>query len=148
MINSINSAMQMPAMPKQNTALTSEQKEKAQDILSNFSVDELTGDDALSIVESFKELGISPGKELEQLMAYNGFDAKSIGDMARENGADMPPPRPQQSVSSSNELVSFLEELLENLEGDLSEDDKTSILSAVQDKFGLEEKDSIVDVKA
>lgn len=148
MINSINSAMQMPAMPKQNTALTSEQKEKAQDILSNFSVDELTGDDALSIVESFKELGISPGKELEQLMADNGFDAKSIGDMARENGADMPPPRPQQSVSSSNELVSFLEELLENLEGDLSEDDKTSILSAVQDKFGLEEKDSIVDVKA
>ena len=138
----------MPAMPKPSSPLTSEQKEKVQEILSQFSTDELSGDDALSIVDSFKEIGVSPGKELEQLMADQGFDAKSIGDMARENGADMPPPKPQQSVSSSNELVSFLEELLENLEGELSDDDKTSILSAVQNKFALEEKDSLIDVKA
>lgn len=150
MINSIGSGMQIPSMQQQNTPLTADQKEKAQEILSQFSVDELSGNDALSIVESFQEIGISPSKELEQLMADNGFDAKAVGGMARENGADMPPPppKPQDSTSNSSELVSFLEELLENLDGELSDDDKTSILSAVQNKFGLADKDSLVDVKA
>ena len=54
MINSINSGMSMPAMPKPSSPLTSEQKEKVQEILSQFSTDELSGDDALSIVDSFK----------------------------------------------------------------------------------------------
>lgn len=151
MINSISSDMQMPMQQTrgQNTPLTSEQKEQAIEVLEQFSADELSSDDALSIVESFSEIGIKPGAELEQIMADMGFDAKEIGGMAKDAGAQMPPPPPPQSdVSNSSEMVDFLEELLANYDEQLSDEDKTSILSAMQEKFSLANSDSLVDVTA
>jgi len=149
MINSIGSGMQMPAMQSSQSTMTTEQKEKAIEILGQFSTDNLSGNDASSIVEGFSELGIAPSQELEQLMADNGFDAKGVGEMALENGSKMPPPPPpQNNVSNSSEMVSFLEELLEDYDEQLSDNDKDSILSAVQEKFGMNSNESLVSVKA
>ncbi|MDP5138209.1 hypothetical protein [Rheinheimera baltica] len=150
MINSISSGMQMPQMQSSQAALSTEQKDQVQQILSQYSADDLSSDDATSIVKSFAELNVVPGRELEQLMADNGFDAKSIGDMAGQAGAKMPPPPPPPSAAASNssELVSFLEELLENYDSQLSDDDKDAILSAVQQKFGTDSNGSLLSVKA
>ena len=60
----------------------------------------------------------------------------------------IPPPPPPNEASNSSEMVSFLEELLENYDNQLSDDDKDSILSAVQEKFGINEGDSLINVKA
>ena len=151
MINSIGSGMQMPQMQSSQSSqssMSAEQKEKVEQILSQFSSEDLSNSDATSIVESFAELNITPTKELEQLMADNGFDAKSIGDTAGVGGSQMPPPPPPNEASNSSEMVSFLEELLENYDNQLSDDDKDSILSAVQEKFGINEGDSLINVKA
>ncbi len=151
-MNSISATGQMqPMQPPRRTeqALTSDQKDNVKSILEQFSADNLTADDANSIVSSFADLGITPSKELEQLMSDSGFDAKSIGDMANVKNNQMPPPPPpQQTVSNSNEMVSFLEDLLKNFDQQLTDDDKNSILSAVQEKFGTNQNNSIIDVSA
>ena len=150
MINSIGSSNQMPPpMQSSQTSMTSEQKESIQEVLSQFSADELTSEDASSIVESLAELNVQPGQELAELMADSGFDAKTIGDMAGvSDGQRPPPPPPQSEVSSSSEMVSFLEDLLEDFDSQLSDDDKESILSAVQEKFGINDGDSLVNIQA
>ena len=149
MINPIGSGMQMPQIQSSQSSMSAEQKEKVQAILSQFSSKDLSNSDANSIVESFAELNITPTKELDQLMADNGFDAKSIGDMAGIGGSQMPPPPPPKNdASNSSEMVSFLVELLENYDSQLSDDDNDAILSAVQEKFATNGGDSLINVKA
>lgn len=154
MINPMGSNIQMSsqsAMPAKQGAMTAEQKSQVSDILDQYSVDSLSSDDASSIVNSFEELGITPSQELEQVMADKGFDARSVGDKAglQEPGdGRMPPPPPKNEVSNSAEMVSFLEEILESYGEQLSDDDKDSILTAVQEKFGMDDSDSLIHVKA
>jgi len=152
MINPMGSNIQMssqPVMPAKQEAMTADQKSQVSDILDQYSVDSLSSDDASSIVKSFEELGITPGQELEQVMADKGFDARSVGDMAglQESGEGRMPP-PKNEVSNSAEMVSFLEEILESYGEQLSEDDKDSILTAVQEKFGMDDSDSLIHLKA
>lgn len=153
MINPMGSNIQMSsqsAMPAKQEAMTADQKSQVSDILDQYSVDSLSSDDASSIVKSFEELGITPGQELEQVMADKGFDAKSVGDMAglQEPGEGRVPPPPKNEVSNSAEMVSFLEEILESYGEQLSDDDKDSILTAVQEKFGMDDSDSLIHLKA
>lgn len=151
MINSVGSGMQMPPMQSSQASMTSDQKTQVEEILNQFSADNLSSEDATSIVESLSELNINPSKELEEIMADSGFSARDIGDMAGvEDGQRPPPPPPPQSGSTdSTEVVSFLEDLLENYDEQLSDEDKDSILSAVQEKFGLTgDSGSLVNVTA
>ena len=77
------------------------------------------------------------------------FDAKSIGDAGRVEG-QRPPPPPQNSLESvdTDEVVSYLDELLTEYSSQLSDEDKESILASVQEKFGLSEGDSLLNVTA
>ena len=77
------------------------------------------------------------------------FDAKSIGDAGRAEG-QRPPPPPQNSLESvdTDEVVSYLDELLTEYSNQLSDEDKESILASVQEKFGLSEGDSLLNVTA
>jgi len=127
------------------TSITATQQEKLQTLLSDFDVDNLSVDDATSIMAGIEEIGIAPSESLVDLMAENGFDAKTIGDMG---GADHPPPPPSTVTENTSELVSFLEELLESYDSDdLSEENKDSILAAVQEEFGLVESDSLLSIE-
>lgn len=150
MISSVSSGMQMSKMQSQVTQvkISEDQKQQLQSVLEDFSVDNLNSEDATSIVESIKELGISPGRELETLLAESGFDAKSIGDMAGVGESKMPPPPPPQSSGeNATEMVNFLEQLLEEYDGELSSENKDSIIAAVQEKFGITDIDSLVSVQ-
>jgi hypothetical protein len=154
MINPMGSSNQMAgqtSMPAKQQAMTADQKSQVNDILDQYSVDNLSSDDATAIVKSFEALGITPGQELEQVMADKGFDAKSVGDSAGLQGPGgkegMPPP-PKNEVSNSSEMVSFLEEILESYGEQLSDEDKDSILTAVQEKFGMDDTDSLIHLQA
>jgi len=132
----------------QATTLTTDQQDQLQTLLSEFDVDNLSADDATKIVSSIQEMGIEPSQSLTDLMADSGFDAQAIGDMGGANRPPPPPPPQESTTTESSELVSFLEELLESYDSEeLSDENKDSILAAVQEKFGLTATDSMISVQ-
>ncbi|ALQ07521.1 hypothetical protein D172_005215 [Pseudoalteromonas sp. Bsw20308] len=147
MINNIgsSSASFVPQQSNQAEKLTTEQSDFIKETLAQFDAENLTSDDAQSIQAAFKEQGIAPTKELADLMGELEFDAKSIGDAGRAEGQ-----RPQNSLESvdTDEVVSYLDELLTEYSNQLSDEDKESILASVQEKFGLSEGDSLLNVTA
>lgn len=153
MVSSINSGNQLPPPPppasssNSQAALSTEQISEIDEILSNFSADELSDEDAQSIVEQFASAGIAPSEELASVLAESGFDARAIGEAAGVEGGEPPPP-PQTEVTDSEEIVNFLEDLLEGYEEQLSDEDKDSILAAIQDRFGTSGGNSLVDLTA
>ncbi|MBH0034300.1 hypothetical protein I6F43_06220 [Pseudoalteromonas sp. NZS71_1] len=151
MINSINSssASFMPQQSSQAAKLTTEQSDFVKETLAEFDAENLTEENAQSIQAAFKEQGIEPTKELADLMSELEFDAKSIGDAGRVEG-QRPPPPPQNSLESvdTDEVVSYLDELLTEYSSQLSDEDKESILASVQEKFGLSDGDSLLNVTA
>ncbi|MBH0069744.1 hypothetical protein [Pseudoalteromonas sp. NZS100] len=151
MINSISgsSASFISQQSSQASKLTTEQSDFVKETLAEFNAENLSAEDAQSIQAAFKEQGIEPTKELADLMSELEFDAKSIGDVGRVEG-QRPPPPPQNSLESvdTDEVVSYLDELLTEYSSQLSDEDKESILASVQEKFGLSEGDSLLNVTA
>jgi len=151
MIGAINSTNAIQPPPRNEQALTDEQQTMLSETLSELDSDNLTEQDALSIVEAFKEAGIQPGKALESAMADLGFDAKEVGELANVEQQDSMPPPPQQSNESITSIVDYLTELLEQKLSDgesLSDEEKEDIYSEVIEKFGLQEGDSIINTTA
>lgn len=151
MVSSINSSSTLPPPPPRASnneeSLTSDQLSSIDEILSSFSADSLSTEDAQSIIEQFASAGITPSEELASVLESNGFNAQEIGDSARAEGGGPPPPPPQTDISGSDEIVNFLEDILEGYDEQLSDEDKDSILTAVQDRFGTS-SNSLVDVTA
>jgi len=150
MINNIGSSSNfVTQQSSQASVLTQEQTDFVKETLAEFDAENLSAEDAQSIQAAFQEQGISPTKELADLMGELEFDAKSIGDAGRPEG-QRPPPPPQNSLESvdTDEVVSYLDELLSEYSNQLSDEDKESILSSVQEKFGLSEGDSLLNVTA
>jgi hypothetical protein len=157
MINNVNSGMSMPPPPpRSEQSLTEEQQTFISDTLSEFNADELSEEDALSIIDMFSEANIQPGVALEKAMSSAGFDAKSIGDIAgaaESSSRPPPPPPPKQSTDEISSMVDYLAELLEETlsakeSESLSDEDKQAILSQVFEKFDLEPGDSIINTSA
>ena len=93
MINSIGSSSSfMTQQSSQVSALTTEQTDFVKETLAEFDPENLSAEDAQSIQAAFEEQGISPTKELADLMSELEFDAKSIGDAGRPEGQRPPPP--------------------------------------------------------
>jgi len=151
MIGAINSTNAIQPPPRNEQALTDEQQTMLSETLSELDSDNLTEQDALSIVEAFKEAGIQPGKALESAMADLGFDAKEVGELANVEQQDSMPPPPQQSNESITSIVDYLTELLEQKLSNgesLSDEEKEDIYSQVIEKFDLQEGDSIINTTA
>lgn len=155
MINAINTGTSMPTPPtRSDTQLTDEQQSLLSETLSQFDPDNLSEADALNIVDAFSEAGIQPGKNLESAMADLGFDAKTVGDLAHtQEDGNRPPPPPKQSTEEISTLIDYLTEQLEeklaaNGNNALSDKDKQSIYAQVLEKFGMSDKDSIINTTA
>ena len=159
MISGVSSGVQM-SMPRSDSrteqALTAENQQLISDTLSQFDPDNLTEADALTIVETLSEAGIQPGQGLETALSELGFDAKSIGDLAgvsQSEGSRPPPPPPQQSTEEISELVDFVttlleEKLAESSDDSLTDEDRESIYAQINEKFGFDNDDSIINLKA
>lgn len=156
MINSISSGMPMQRPPENNTPLSDENTALIKETLEQFDADNLTDEDMLSIVNTFAEAGIQPSKAMAELMAESGFDAKAIGDFARSNneGAEQvsqrrPPPPPAESDSQFSTLLDYLEEQLEGRElNSLDDNEKSTLIAQIVERFGLPDEDSLVNLKA
>lgn len=147
--------MPQTPMARSEQRLTSEQQSLISETLSEFDTDNLSQEDALSIIETFTQANIQPSATLEKALSSAGFDAKSIGDLANvsEGSRPSPPPPPKQTEDEITSMVDYLAEILEetlsaNNGNSLSDEDKQSILAQVFEKFDLEEGDSIINTSA
>jgi len=73
-------------------ALTDDQKTEAQSILSQYDAENITEEDAQSIFDQFREAGIQPGKDLDEVIEEAGFDSnelRSLGMPAFQMPPDM-----------------------------------------------------------
>ncbi|MDO6567871.1 hypothetical protein Q4561_12435 [Alteromonas sp. 1_MG-2023] len=106
MISSVNSSTMHAGMPPrpEGQALTDSQKESVSSILSSFDPENLSSDDAASIVEQFKEAGIEPSKSLNTALSSAGFDGKNVAELA---GMGKPPPPPQQDSANLPDNSTF-----------------------------------------
>ncbi|MBZ2160412.1 hypothetical protein [Alteromonas stellipolaris] len=100
MISSVNSSAIQAGMPPrpEGQALSDTQKESVSAILSSYDPENLSSEDAASIVEQFKEAGIEPSKSLNTALNSAGFEGKNIAELA---GMGKPPPPPQQQEASN-----------------------------------------------
>jgi hypothetical protein len=149
-------------MPMQQTSsqrsasLTDDQKTFVSDTLSEYDVDNLTEEQAQTIVDTLAEAGIPAGSDLANVMNESGFDARAIGDMAGGPEGNRPPPPPPPSEDSQSveltSMVDYVAELVakeldsEEDYASLSQESIESIYADVAEKFALEEGQSILDV--
>jgi len=149
--NGNGGALSGPA--KQDKPLSEQQTQLVSDTLSQYDVDQLTQEDAVKIVETFKEAGITPGKTLAEAMAQFEFDAKQVGELAgvKSNEAGPPPPLQSQPQKDSitSEMLDFLSEQLDKYgDGELSQENKESIMAAMQQEFNLQPNQHLLDEQA
>jgi len=117
------------------SGLSSTQQETISSVLSQFDGQNLSVQDATSIVNAFKEAGIQPSKELASAMEAEGFDAREVGDLAGVQGGQGPrggggmPPPPPPSDEEETSVSSLLDTLL-SLEEEEDEDSTTSTTSS------------------
>ncbi|TMO67518.1 hypothetical protein [Pseudoalteromonas aurantia] len=139
-----------------NTQLSQEQQSTIADTLTEFDPENLSTEDAQAIVSTFSEAGIKPGKQLGQLMADAGFDAKTVGELAGLDKGQRPPPPPNQNTQTPIDLSSVAEQFAELVSdatdstqqyANLSQDSKDAIYTQLVEEFGLEAGQSIIDVK-
>lgn len=139
MIDSISIGM-MPMPPRQNgndTPLTDDQKQLISETLKQYDANNLTETDAQSIVSTFSEVGIQPGKALMEAMATDGFDARVVGETAGVQGPPPGPPPGQGNTGGLNvdqerldELVNLLDQYLND---DMSDVERKSTLDSIRE---------------
>lgn len=155
MLDSIGSSGFMPPPPPSSSSstaasLTSDQQSLIEETLANYDADNLSAEDAQSIVDSFSEAGITPSAEFAEALEASGFDAREIGSLANVGGSDSGRPPPPPSDSESGVDLSSIVDYLDELGTDTSaEDASTSSLAAkLAEQFGLSEGQSLINVTA
>ncbi len=157
-MNSISSSLPPPSGGlTHNQALSEDQRTTLSETLSAYDPENLTVEEAQSIVEKLSDAGIAPGRELASAMAEAGFDAHGVGELADNEPPPGPPPahppgaRPPQAQNQgfSEEMLSTLESLLEEYEGEsIDENAIISISKTMQEIFGLEPSGSLINTSA
>lgn len=133
---SIVSAVSSTSVNSQsNTSLSSYQKEQINTLLENYDSSNLSSDDALEIVSTLKDAGISPSEELASVLDDAGFDAQEIGDLAgiaggKPAGGPPPPPPSESGNTTTEEEEEYITSLLDSLLT-TEEDDTTTTASSV-----------------
>ncbi|WP_155731016.1 hypothetical protein [Pseudoalteromonas luteoviolacea] len=127
--------------------LSAEQSDTIKATLEQFDPQNLSEEDAKSIVETFKEAGIKPGKALAEHMSELGFDAKAVGELAGVK----PPPKPSLKDGSPaidlQQVVDFLSKSLEEHDtSNLSDEQKQALFSDLKREFGLEEESHLIKI--
>ncbi|MBT7307018.1 MAG: hypothetical protein HN842_02305 [Gammaproteobacteria bacterium] len=141
-------AMSIP--PRQaggaGSGLSADQSQLIHNTLNEFDADALTEADALSIVSTFSETGIQPGKGLEKAMESAGFDPKTVGELAgvegpAQRGAMGPPPTSGVNTSLNEEMLQELYSLLDQYyDAGRTDEDQTSLLHSIQGILGEDER--------
>jgi hypothetical protein len=129
-------------------SLTSDQKSKLQDILSNYDASNVTSDDAKAMFKAFEEAGIK-GPGLRDAIQSSGFDADQVWSLAHDGQKPPQGGPPQGGMQGSAKLNTSA---LQSLQDILSQYDLTNLTSDQQDdlmtklsKAGLMNTGSLID---
>lgn len=136
MVSSIAaSGMSMPPPRMQSDAsLSDDQTQLITDTLSQYDAENLTAEDAESIVSIFQEAGIQPGKSLAEAMESAGYDAKAVGDLARPQGGA---PSQGGGINLSDDVLKELYTLLDEYYAEsTSASDKSELETSIQGLLG------------
>lgn len=151
MIDQISSSMSMGNMqgPPPRQPLTDEEKQTIQDILASYDLDSITEEDAKEIFQAFKDAGITPTAGMKEAIEEAGFDAEELRKMGMSQGAGAPPPPPQQSSGIDTDLLQSLQDILNQYDlENLTSEDKTSLVSALQDAGLLNSTGNMINLSA
>lgn len=104
MVDSISGGFTPPPPPPSSSqsSLTDEQSETLSGILEGFDLENLSDEDAQSIVSAISDAGIQPSSGLADALAENGLDAQSLAEQAGVTGQQPPPPPPPGEQSSGS----------------------------------------------
>ncbi len=141
--------------PPPSRPLTEEQTSLIQSTLAEYDAESLTAEDAKEILNTFREAGIKPGKELRQAIADAGFDEKELLELARPEGGPQGPQGPRggrgMQQSSSGIDVSALQSLQDILSqydlSSLTADDESELLNQLNNS-GLVRTGYMIDLSA
>ncbi|RJP61968.1 MAG: hypothetical protein C4539_18985 [Ignavibacteriales bacterium] len=140
MVNSISGSGSIQYQPFNDSAtkLTDEQKETLQSIISNYDPENMTQESMKAMMEEIKAAGITPGKELRDIMDAAGFKPPE-----KPQG-----PPPQESADIQNSLPQFLIDFMEKQQsGEVTQEDIDSLIANLQ-ASGKTTVGSLVDQKS
>ena len=88
-IGPVNSNASLQQMPPSRTAaaISADQQASMNKVLQQFDPETLTSADAKKIVGEFRNIGVQPGRALEDVMAAAGFSAQKVGQLAFGSGS-------------------------------------------------------------
>ncbi|WCL54974.1 hypothetical protein [Gimibacter soli] len=137
-----NSPTGAPPQPPRNQPLTDDQKQQVSDLLAAYDSENLSEEDAKTILETLKEAGIRPGKDLESAFSDAGFDLRSVADTAGlkppqggpQGGKPPAPPAEGEETSLNTEGLQTLQDILDSYDlENLSDEDEATIIKALAD---------------
>mgnify|MGYP000691374249 CR=1 FL=1 len=148
-MNPISSSLPPPFTSIQKPAISEDQYHTISETLTSYDPENLTAEKAQSIIETFSSAGIAPSRELANVMAAAGFDAHSVGELAGNEPQQRPPPPQAQNQGFTEEMLTTLESLLEEYQGeDIDGDVIDSITKTMQELFGLAPSSALIDITA
>jgi hypothetical protein len=152
MIDSIQGSMMVNGSSQfANHALTDEQKQKVQDILSKFDPNNLTAADAKQIFKAFRDAGIQPGDDLKNAITDAGFDPNKLRSLSRPEGHKHHHSSEGSQASNTNINVNTLQSLQSILGQydltNLSTSQKTEISNQLN-QAGLLNNGNMIDLSA
>lgn len=164
MISNISNNLSSGGIPEMRNnseqSITQEQRQLIEETLAQYDPENLTQDQAASIVDTFKEAGIEASYAMAEAMTTLGFDARAIGDLVgvgepqQADSQKPPPPPPNQDMPTtlniSDTALQELKDLLdEYYNKNLSEDERETKLDAIKGVFqGTIPEGSLVNVYA
>lgn len=121
-----------------NSKLTDDQKSQLEEIISKYDPNNMTQEAAKSMMDEIKNAGITPSKDLRDIMDAAGFK---------------PPEKPQgpppdvNASETKQQLPQYLQDFIEKEQsGGVTQDDINSLIQSLQSS-GQSTQGSIVDQK-
>ncbi|WP_155250695.1 hypothetical protein [Pseudoalteromonas luteoviolacea] len=129
-------------------ALSEQQSDTVAGILQQFEAQTLSENDAISIVDSFREAGIKPSHALSVKMAELGFDAKAVGELAGVPRPDKQHKARPPAEVNLKQVVTFLSDTLaEHNTKQLSSEQIQTQLNDIKHELGISEGHSLFNIK-
>lgn len=130
-------SMPPPPRTQSSASLTDTQNQLINETLGQFDSKNLTTTDAQSIVATFQEAGIQPGKALAAAMENAGFDARAVGDLAGAQGRGPASQAIGGGVTVGEDVLWELYALLDQYYAESSsETDRSGLQASIQELLG------------
>jgi hypothetical protein len=128
----------------QHTPLTDDQKNKIQEILSQYDPENITSEDARSIFEQFREAGIRPARGMKDAIEAAGFDAEKLRSLGMPEDGMQGPPSGGKTQAITLSSLKMLQSILSQYDlSNLSSEQEGDLLSKLNSAGFMQPGDMI-----